>query len=256
MTGGLKCLGMAAFARLVSWKLRSMLPLMAAALVALPSGDARAQETAAAAGAAEDGQTQQLDEIVVLGSRRQERRSATDSLVPVDIIDGDDLLNPGDRRYRGEVGTLGAVDHAQERDHRGPVRQSLEQRRTGLAGGSPQPLVVGGQRAAYTQYEFEIGGIVNGKTVLDAQRGKLPRRHSHGLWCRSRLAASRLARNSASRSLARLGRFVQALRLRAPPRSARSSARGRRFHWPLGESLSARARCLPDSRSLARAGGC
>ena len=36
-----------------------------------------------------------VDEIVVVGSRRQERRTAADSLVPVDLIDGDALRNQG-----------------------------------------------------------------------------------------------------------------------------------------------------------------
>ena len=44
---------------------------------------------------AEEPDVTTVDEIVVVGSRRQERRTAADSLVPVDLIDGDALRNQG-----------------------------------------------------------------------------------------------------------------------------------------------------------------
>ena len=44
--------------------------------------------------AQEDGASQ-LEEMVILGSRRQEGRSETDSLVPVDLFDGEELSNMG-----------------------------------------------------------------------------------------------------------------------------------------------------------------
>ena len=42
-----------------------------------------------------DASSPSLQEVVIVGSRRQERRSAADSLVPVDLIDGDQLLDQG-----------------------------------------------------------------------------------------------------------------------------------------------------------------
>ena len=41
------------------------------------------------------GSIEVLDEIVVVGSRRQDRRAVVDSMVPVDIIDGDQLRSQG-----------------------------------------------------------------------------------------------------------------------------------------------------------------
>ena len=55
----------------------------------LATAPATAQEEAAEAASAA------IDEIVVLGTRRREGRSATDSLVPVDYIGGDDLGSQG-----------------------------------------------------------------------------------------------------------------------------------------------------------------
>ena len=55
----------------------------------LASAPATAQEEAAEAASGA------IDEIVVLGTRRREGRSATDSLVPVDYIGGDDLGSQG-----------------------------------------------------------------------------------------------------------------------------------------------------------------
>ena len=44
---------------------------------------------------AQDGADEEVEEVVVLGSRRA-ARSATDSAVPVDVIGGDDFVNQGD----------------------------------------------------------------------------------------------------------------------------------------------------------------
>ena len=68
---------------------RAILPVLAPIAVALATfaGTSVAQETAPAAGP--------IEEILVVGSRRRDR-SAQDSPVPVDVIDGEDFLAHGD----------------------------------------------------------------------------------------------------------------------------------------------------------------
>ena len=66
----------------------SFLFLSAAFLFAGPANAQEAESSEASASGA-------IDEIVVLGTRRREGRSATDSLVPVDYIGGDDLGSQG-----------------------------------------------------------------------------------------------------------------------------------------------------------------
>lgn len=69
---------------------RSFHFLVGVLFMCVPIGSATAEEEAQQA-------TSQLEieEVVVLGTRRQEGRSATDSLVPVDFIGGDDLGSQG-----------------------------------------------------------------------------------------------------------------------------------------------------------------
>lgn len=69
---------------------RSFHFLVGLLFMCLPIGSATAEEEAQQA-------TSQLEieEVVVLGTRRQDGRSATDSLVPVDFIGGDDLGSQG-----------------------------------------------------------------------------------------------------------------------------------------------------------------
>ena len=61
--------------------------LLVGPMMGLPPGCAMAEEQAA------DSAT--IEEVIVLGTRRQEGRSATDSLVPVDFIGGDELGSQG-----------------------------------------------------------------------------------------------------------------------------------------------------------------
>ena len=64
--------------------------LLGFVLINLPAGNAIAEEEAAQAAPQAE-----IEEVVVLGTRRSEGRSATDSLVPVDFIGGDDLGSQG-----------------------------------------------------------------------------------------------------------------------------------------------------------------
>ena len=72
--------------KLHSWRLPTA--LLAASLIPLaPAASAQTES--------EQPLVEEFDEIVVVGSRRQDRRSVIDSMVPVDLIDGDQLRNQG-----------------------------------------------------------------------------------------------------------------------------------------------------------------
>ena len=48
----------------------------------------------------------ETEEVVVLGTRRQDGRSQTDSLVPVDVITGDDFARQGATQLDSQLANL------------------------------------------------------------------------------------------------------------------------------------------------------
>ena len=134
-----------------------VLGLLEAPFQALPRANAQDLE----------GSSQQFDEIVVVGSRRQQRRSAADSLVPVDIIGGDQLLDQGPTDMDSMLAALVPsynVDQQSLNDAATLVRPA---RLRGLPPDSTLTLVNGKRRHRAAVITFLGNGVADGSQGPD-----------------------------------------------------------------------------------------
>ncbi|MGI9229322.1 MAG: TonB-dependent receptor plug domain-containing protein, partial [Gammaproteobacteria bacterium] len=67
-------------------RITCVLSILAVSVVAFPVQPVQAQS---------GGEVEELEELITIGTRREGGRSTTDSLVPVDVLSGDDLLRTG-----------------------------------------------------------------------------------------------------------------------------------------------------------------